>query len=121
MVAGNYNGYILRSIRTNQYAPSWIIGDYSAGICFGGADTKGVISCAYPAPRIRFAGGNGTGPKWWCQLEGTSETNLTLPSFSTRIVGTEDGGVLSLRANSWSTWNNENGNYRNGTVMFWWT
>lgn len=120
MIAGNYYGYILRSIRTNQYAPSWIIGDYSAGICFGGSDTKGVISCAYPAPRIRFAGGNGTGPKWWCQLTGTSGTNITLPSFSTKVVGTEDDDVLSVRAGAISTWDSNNGSYRNGTIMFCW-
>lgn len=68
MINSSYNGFILKSLRTQGSAPSWILGNYSAGICFGGADTKGVISVAYGSARVRVAGGNGSKPVWSCDL-----------------------------------------------------
>ena len=68
MINNPYNGFILKSIRTRDSAPSWTIGNYSAGICFGGSDTKGVITVAYPSAQIRVAGGNGSSPVWSCDL-----------------------------------------------------
>lgn len=68
MINNPYNGFILKSIRTQGSAPSWTIGNYSAGICFGGSDTKGVITVAYPSAQIRVAGGNGSSPVWSCDL-----------------------------------------------------
>ena len=68
MINNPYNGFILKSIRTQGSAPSWTIGNYSAGICFGGSDTKGVITVAYPNAQIRVAGGNGSSPVWSCDL-----------------------------------------------------
>lgn len=68
MINGSYNGFILKSIGTQSSAPSWILGNYAAGICFGGADTKGVISVAYSSAQVRVAGGNGSKPVWSCDL-----------------------------------------------------
>lgn len=68
MINGSYNGFILKSLRMQGSAPSWVLGNYSAGICFGGADTKGVISVAYGSAQIRVAGGNSSKPVWSCDL-----------------------------------------------------
>lgn len=68
MINNPYKGFILKSIRTQGSAPSWTIGNYSAGICFGGSDTKGVITVAYPSAQIRVAGGNSSSPVWSCDL-----------------------------------------------------
>lgn len=68
MINNPYNGFILKSIRTQGSAPSWTIGNYSAGICFGGSSTKGVITVAYSSAQIRVAGGNGSSPVWSCDL-----------------------------------------------------
>lgn len=71
MVGGNKD-FLLRSLRMQAKAPDWLENNYAAGIAFGGADTKGVISHAYNAPDIKFAGGNGAAPVWWLRLTGTS-------------------------------------------------
>lgn len=68
MINGSYNGFILKSLRMQGSAPSWVLGNYAAGICFGGADTKGVISVAYGSAQIRVAGGNSSKPLWSCDL-----------------------------------------------------
>lgn len=68
IINGSYNGFILKSLRTSASAPSWILGNYAAGICFGGDDTKGVISVAYNSAQVRVAGGNGPAPVWSCDL-----------------------------------------------------
>lgn len=70
--SSNGGGFWLKSIRSNANAPAWFLDNYSAGIAFGGADTKGVISAAYNSPQIRFAGGNGTEPKWNITVTGTT-------------------------------------------------
>lgn len=73
-----YNGHLLKSIRTQANAPAWTLGDYAAGIVFGGADTKGVITCSYNQPCIKFAGGNGAKPVWYISLTGTSGKSYDL-------------------------------------------
>ena len=83
MINSSYNGFILKSIRTQASTPSWILGNYSAGICFGGADTKGVISCAYSTPSIRFAGGNSSKPVWWMGITGSSRVTYNLANMWT--------------------------------------
>lgn len=82
MINSPYKGFLLKSIRTNSNAPSWILGNFSAGIAFGGDDTKGVISVSYDTPGIRFTGGNGTAPCWWLGITGTSGTTYNLNNFS---------------------------------------
>ena len=88
MINSNYNGYLLKSLRTNVSAPNWICNNYAAGIAFGGSDTKGVISTAYNSPSIKFAGGNGTKPVWWIGLTGTTGTSYNLANFENKNHGT---------------------------------
>lgn len=83
MINSSYNGFILKSIRTQGSTPSWILNNYSAGICFGGADTKGVMSCAYSTPSIRFAGGNSSKPVWWMGITGSSGVTYNLANMWT--------------------------------------
>ena len=94
MINDTYKGFILKSLRTQAYAPSWVLNNYAAGIAFGGSDTKGVLSVAYSGAGVGFkiAGGNGTKPVWWMQFHGTSGENYNMDNFSvkshTHYVGT---------------------------------
>ena len=77
------NKYVLKSIRTNTNAPPYLLNDFSAGIVFGGEDTRGVISMKYDTPSIRFAGGNRTAADggtavWYITLTGTHNTTYNL-------------------------------------------
>lgn len=81
MLSDSYNGFLLKSIRTQRNSPDWILNGYASGIVFGGADTKGVISTKYNFPSIKFAGGNGTKPVWWINLTGTTETIYNLDNM----------------------------------------
>lgn len=82
MINSSYNGFLLKSIRAQGSAPNWIENNYAAGICFGGADTKGVVSVAYNRPYIKFAGGNGSKPVWWIRLSGISGATYNLANFN---------------------------------------
>ena len=84
MLNSSYKGFLLKSIRAQSAAPEWLLGDYSAGIAFGGGDTKGVMSIAYDSPIIKFAGGNGTGPRWWMGVKGTASKTYNLDGFLTQ-------------------------------------
>lgn len=77
---GNQNGggFWLKSIRGNAKAPAWFLPDYSAGIAFGGEDTKGVISVRYNQPSVRFAGGNGSAPVWYFTITGSNDKTYDL-------------------------------------------
>ena len=98
MFHSTYMGYLLQSIRFNANSPDWGVGNYGAGIIFGGADTKGVISTGYGSPRIKFAGGNGNGPQWWIGLTGTSGNsyNLDRLNYTPTTAGTSG---YSLKSN----------------------
>lgn len=71
---GNKNGrsFWLKSVRGQSKAPAWFLPDHSAGIAFGGEDTKGIISVKYYQPTVRFAGGNGDAPVWYFTITGTN-------------------------------------------------
>lgn len=94
MINDTYRGFILKSLRMQGNAPSWLVNNYAAGIAFGGSDTKGVLSVAYSSAGVGFkiAGGNGTKPVWWMQFHGTSGANYDMDNFSvkshTHYVGT---------------------------------
>ena len=94
MINDTYKGFILKSLRTQANAPSWVVNNFAAGIAFGGSDTKGVLSVAYSGANVGFkiAGGNGTKPVWWMQFHGTSGENYNMDNFSvkshTHYVGT---------------------------------
>ena len=77
---GNQNsgGFWLKSIRGQLKAPAWFLPDYSAGIAFGGADTKGIISVKYTQPSVRFAGGNGDAPVWYFTITGSKDKSYDL-------------------------------------------
>ena len=90
MINSNYNGHILKSIRSNASAPAWLQSNYSAGIAFGGADTKGVISVAYNAPSIRFAGGNGSKPVWHLTVTGNSGKTYNLETLASNITSLQN-------------------------------
>lgn len=77
---GNQNGggFWLKSIRGQTKAPAWFLPDYSAGIAFGGADTKGIISVKYSQPGVRFAGGNGDAPVWYFTITGANDKTYDL-------------------------------------------
>ena len=80
------NKYVLKSIRTNTNAPPYLLNDFSAGIVFGGEDTRGVISMKYNTPSIRFAGGNRTAADggtavWYITLTGTHNTTYNLDTM----------------------------------------
>lgn len=77
---GNQNGkgFWLKSIRGQAKAPAWFLPDYSAGIAFGGEDTKGIISVKYSQPGVRFAGGNGDAPVWYFTITGSNDKTYDL-------------------------------------------
>lgn len=77
---GNQNGggFWLKSIRGQAKAPAWFLSDYSAGIAFGGEDTKGIISVKYSQPSVRFAGGNGDAPVWYFTITGSNDKSYDL-------------------------------------------
>lgn len=86
MLNDSYRGFILKSLRMQANAPSWIVNNYAAGVAFGGSDTKGVLSVAYlsAGDGFKIAGGNGTKPVWWMQFHGTSGTNYNMDNFSVK-------------------------------------
>lgn len=77
---GNQNGggFWLKSIRGQTKTPAWFLPDYSAGIAFGGANTKGIISVKYSQPGVRFAGGNGDAPVWYFTITGANDKTYDL-------------------------------------------
>ena len=74
----NGGGFWLKSIRGQAKAPAWFLSDYSAGIAFGGEDTKGIISVKYSQPGVRFAGGNGDAPVWYFTITGSNDKSYDL-------------------------------------------
>lgn len=77
---GNQNGggFWLKSIRGQTKAPAWFLPNFSAGIAFGGSDTKGIISVKFSRPGVRFAGGNGDAPVWYFTITGANDKTYDL-------------------------------------------
>lgn len=66
-IIGQDNGFMaLTSIRDNSDGSGNTIGQHSAGIAFGGGDTKGVLNVDWNPgrTRARIIGGNGNAPTW---------------------------------------------------------
>ncbi len=98
MLDPNYNtsGWaMLKSVRSQANTPNWFQPDYSAGIAFGGADTKGCISMRYQSASIRFAGGNGSTFRWWMTITGNHNASYNLANFATKSQLT-DGSVTKV-------------------------
>lgn len=91
--------FVLKSIRINQTSPNWLCGDYGAGIAFGGADTKGVISMKYQSPVITFAGGSHssskTEPTWYLKITGTSGSTYNFDNFYDSTISRTANTVLA--------------------------
>ena len=66
---------VLTSIRIDDGGSGALLNDFAAGIGFGGADTKGVLSVAYNDHQARITGGNGTGPVWSEDIAWKSDVN----------------------------------------------
>ena len=113
MINGSYNGFLLKSIRSSASAPAWLQGNHSAGIAFGGADTKGVMSVAYSSPSVRFAGGNGSKPVWYFTVNGSSGKTYNMDSLAANtantlatartINGTSFNGSGNITTANWGT------------------
>lgn len=64
-IIGQNNGQMaLTAIRDDSNGSENTIGQHSAGVAFGGGDTKGVLSVAWDKPQARIIGGNGNAPTW---------------------------------------------------------
>lgn len=64
-IIGQDNGFMaLTAIRDDSNGSENTIGQHSAGIAFGGGDTKGVLNVAWDKPQARIIGGNGNKPVW---------------------------------------------------------
>ena len=112
-----YMGYLLQSVRFNANSPAWGVGNYGAGIIFGGADTKGVISTGYGSPLIKFASGSGSGPVWWIGLTGTSGSSYNLDNlkYTPTTAGTS-GYSLKSNGSGAPRWANEAKVQVNGAI-----
>lgn len=109
-VIGSNPGNWLKSIRTDGNAPAYSIGNYSAAIAFGGADTKGIITHAYGSPDVKFAGGNGSTASWKFTIHGGYNNEVyDLNNFPTKTGGGASG-----------TWGiNITGNANTATSVAW--
>lgn len=93
---GQNPGNWLKSIRTDEGAPPYSIGHYSAAIAFGREDTKGIITHAFDSPDVKFAGGNGSTASWKFTIHGGSNNETyDLNNFPTK-TGTGASGTWGI-------------------------
>lgn len=52
-----------------------LLGNYSAGVAFGGGDTKGFLEVSYGDHNARIGGGNGNAPVWHEDIAWKSDVN----------------------------------------------
>ena len=52
-----------------------LLGNYSAGVAFGGGDTKGFLEVSYKDHNARIGGGNGNAPVWHEDIAWKSDVN----------------------------------------------
>ena len=52
-----------------------LLGNYSAGVAFGGGDTKGFLEVSYEDHNARIGGGNGNAPVWHEDIAWKSDVN----------------------------------------------
>lgn len=112
----NYN--LLLSVRINNPAPEWCVGNFGSGILYGGSDTKGFMSSAYNEPFIMWAGGNGSSddsvPKWYIGIKGTHKSIYNLATIASEANAAYNlrhshanksvlDGITSALVNSWNT------------------
>lgn len=112
----NYN--LLLSVRINNPAPEWCVGNFGSGILYGGSDTKGFMSSAYNEPFIMWAGGNRSSddpvPKWYIGIKGTHKSIYNLATIASEANAAYNlrhshanksvlDGITSTLVNSWNT------------------
>lgn len=109
---------LLLSVRINNPAPEWCVGNFGSGILYGGSDTKGFMSSAYNEPFIMWAGGNGSSddsvPKWYIGIKGTHKSIYNLATIASEANAAYNlrhshanksvlDGITSTLVNSWNT------------------
>lgn len=78
-IIGQDNGKMaLTAIRDDSNGSENTIGQHSAGVAFGGGDTKGVLSVAWDKPQARIIGGNGNSPTWKKDIAWKDDLKVTV-------------------------------------------
>lgn len=78
-IIGQNNGQMaLTAIRDDSDGSENTIGQHSAGVAFGGGDTKGVLSVAWDKPQARIIGGNGNSPTWKKDIAWKDDLKVTV-------------------------------------------
>lgn len=78
-IIGQNNGQMaLTAIRDDSNGSENTIGQHSAGVAFGGGDTKGVLSVAWNEPHARIIGGNGNSPVWRKDIAWKDDLKVTV-------------------------------------------
>lgn len=108
---------LLLSVRINNPAPEWCVGDFGSGILYGGSDTKGFMSSAYKEPLIMWAGGNGSSddsvPKWYIGIKGIHKSIYNLATIASEANAAYNlrhshanksvlDGITSALVNNWN-------------------
>lgn len=78
-IIGQNNGLNALAVFKDETIPDHnTIGNHSAGIVFGGGDTKGVLNVAYDKPKARIIGGNGDSPTWKKDIAWKDDLKVTV-------------------------------------------
>lgn len=100
-IIGQNNGQMaLTAIRDDSNGSENTIGQHSAGIAFGGGDTKGVLSVAWNEPHARIIGGNGNSPTWKKDIAWKDDINNANPSVT--VINSFD--VANVQEGPHQTW-----------------
>lgn len=100
-IIGQNNGQMaLTAIRDDSNGSENTIGQHSAGVAFGGGDTKGVLSVAWNEPHARIIGGNGNSPTWKKDIAWKDDINNANPSVT--VINSFD--VANVREGPHQTW-----------------
>lgn len=100
-IIGQNNGQMaLTAIRDDSNGSENTIGQHSAGVAFGGGDTKGVLSVAWDKPQARIIGGNGNSPTWKKDIAWKDDINNANPSVT--VINSFD--VANVKEGPHQTW-----------------
>ncbi|MEN2515914.1 hypothetical protein [Lactobacillus johnsonii] len=100
-IIGQNNGQMaLTAIRDDSNGSENTIGQHSAGVAFGGGDTKGVLSVAWNEPHARIIGGNGNSPTWKKDIAWKDDINNANPSVT--VINSFD--VANVQEGPHQTW-----------------
>lgn len=99
-IIGQNNGQMaLTAIRDDSNGSENTIGQHSAGVAFGGGDTKGVLSVAWDKPQARIIGGNGNSPTWKKDIAWKDDLKVTVVrKYDVANNRTTQYGVENLNA-----------------------